>query len=96
MVDLARLVVEVLGGSSSIDFITYEQAYGHAIEDMIHRRPMSAQDRFDFSPRHELVQTIIDIADGLSGRTRIGSHEHVHFRHHRSRMVIGVTPGRCS
>lgn len=69
MVDLARLVVEVLGSSSSIDFITYEQAYGHAIEDMIHRRPDVSKLRtgFDFSPRHELVQTIIDIADGLSG-----------------------------
>lgn len=73
--DLARMVIKVLGSTSGIESLSYEQAYGHEIEDMIHRRPdvSKLNSTFGFSPRHELVQTISDIADlmnsdrGVSG-----------------------------
>ena len=65
MTGLAKLVIEILASSSEIEFLSYEQAYGHAIEDMIHRRPdvSKLRSEFEFSPRHELVQTIQDIAE---------------------------------
>ncbi|MDG2094907.1 MAG: GDP-mannose 4,6-dehydratase [Phycisphaerales bacterium] len=72
MTSLAKLVVEILASPSEIEFLSYEQAYGHAIEDMIHRRPDVSKLRsvFDFSPRHELVQTIRDIAEMMRASSR--------------------------
>ncbi|MCH2132449.1 MAG: GDP-mannose 4,6-dehydratase [Phycisphaerales bacterium] len=62
--DLAHLVVATLESSSSIEFITHEEAYGRPIEDMVHRRPDITRLRglFDFQPRFSLEQTIIDLA----------------------------------
>ena len=68
ILDLAATVIDVLGSSSTIDYLSYEEAYGHEIEDMIHRRPDVSRLRstFGFAPRYELVQTISDIAAVMS------------------------------
>jgi UDP-glucose 4-epimerase len=65
--ELASRVVEVLGSGSSIKKITYEEAYGRSIEDMIHRRPdiSRLESCFEFTPRYELDQTILDLADSI-------------------------------
>ena len=68
MSELASRVIEVLGSSSSIRKISYEEAYGRSIEDMIHRRPdiSRLQSSFEFAPRYELEQTIRDLADSIA------------------------------
>ncbi|MBG83321.1 MAG: nucleoside-diphosphate sugar epimerase [Phycisphaerae bacterium] len=68
ILSLAELVIDVLASDSKIEFLSYEKAYGHEIEDMIHRRPDVSRLRsaFDFTPCHELVQTISDIATFMS------------------------------
>lgn len=71
MLDLARLVVDVLDSSSTVDLISHEEAYGRPIEDLLHRRPDITKLRslFGFEPMIQLEQTIRDLADDIRGRT---------------------------
>ena len=39
ILDLARLVLEILGGSSEIQFIAYQEAYAPGFQDMLRRKP---------------------------------------------------------
>ena len=64
IMQLAHMVIEVLGSTSPIEIISYEAAYGRQIEDMIQRRPdvSKIQSLFDFKPLIPLEQTIRDLA----------------------------------
>lgn len=64
IMQLAHMVIEVLGSTSPIEIISYEAAYGRQIEDMIQRRPdvSKIQSLFDFKPVIPLEQTIRDLA----------------------------------
>ena len=65
--DLARRVVSVLGSSSGIEFVAYEDAYADGFEDLRHRRPDLSRLRgcVGFEPGYDLDTTIRDIADRI-------------------------------
>ncbi len=60
--ELARLIVQTVGSSSSIEFVDYDQAYAPGFEDMIRRKPIvkKLSLRTGFSPTTSL-QRIIDL-----------------------------------
>ncbi|GAB4384523.1 MAG: SDR family NAD(P)-dependent oxidoreductase [Phycisphaerales bacterium] len=65
--ELARLVIETLGSSSPIRFVSYEQAYPDGFEDLQKRRPSLERVRnaVGFTRRYSLRQTILDLAQAL-------------------------------
>jgi UDP-glucose 4-epimerase len=40
ILDLARLVIEVVGSRSTIEYVPYDDAYGPGFEDMRRRKPL--------------------------------------------------------
>lgn len=64
ILDLARLVIETLGSSSSIQMLSYREAFGDGFEDLMHRKPDLTRLRsaIDYEPTIPLEQTIRDIA----------------------------------
>ena len=63
--DLAALVKEMTSSSSSVEYISYDRAYGTGFEDMQRRLPDINKIRklIDFSPQHDLraiIQSVID------------------------------------
>lgn len=73
--DLARTVVRVLGSSSSVEHIPYEQAYSPGFEDLRKREPDLARicATIAFSPSIPLDQTIRDLAEEIVRRPDSGS-----------------------
>lgn len=65
--ELATLVVETLGSTSSIEHTPYEHAYPPGFEDLHRRRPDVALARslIDFQPEIPLTRTIVDLAGAL-------------------------------
>ena len=63
--ELARIVKEMTGSSSEIEYITYEKAYGPGYEDMQRRCPDTSKIKnlIHFEPRnnlHDIIQSVID------------------------------------
>ena len=65
ILQLARLVKEVLGSSSPIVTVPYEEAYGPGFDDMPRRVPSleKAQRLVGYRPRTELADIIREVAD---------------------------------
>jgi UDP-glucose 4-epimerase len=63
--DLARMVKEMSGSRSEIEFIPYEKAYGPGFEDMERRCPNITKIRelIGFEPKHDLVAIIQSVID---------------------------------
>lgn len=71
---LAKRIVEVLGSTSSIELVPYDQAYGEGFEDMRRRVPDNsrAERLLGFRPVTGLDEVIVAVAAGL----RVASPEH--------------------
>jgi UDP-glucose 4-epimerase len=71
---LAKRIVEVLGSTSSVELVPYDQAYGEGFEDMRRRVPDNSQaERLSgFRPVTGLDEMIVAVAAGL----RVASPEH--------------------
>lgn len=65
ILDLARRVIERTGSASSIEFVSYEQAYGRSFDDMARRVPNLAKVNaaIGFSPGYTLNQIIDAVID---------------------------------
>jgi UDP-glucose 4-epimerase len=70
ILDLARRILSLVGSSSDIVFVPYEQAYGEGFEDMQRRLPdiRRIQQLVGWTPEFTLDQTILDIAAWLRKR----------------------------
>ena len=68
--ELADLVVELTSSKSSKKFLTYEQAYGRAFDDMQRRIPSleKAFEMVGYIPKHDLRTTLGLIIDDISSR----------------------------
>lgn len=64
ILELARMVVEVLRSASNIDLVPYDKAYGPGFEDLRRRVPHLGRLRqaIDFEPEHDLLDTIRAVA----------------------------------
>jgi UDP-glucose 4-epimerase len=60
VLELARLVIQLLGSKSALELIPYDQAYSAGFEDMRHRRPAleRLQELTGFRPRRGLEEII--------------------------------------
>jgi UDP-glucose 4-epimerase len=62
---LADMIIDVTGSKSKKQFISYEQAYGRRIEDMLRRKP--SLDRINamigWAPKTSLEQTLEMVVD---------------------------------
>ena len=60
ILDLANLVVERAGSSSKLKFLTYAEAYGMEIDEIMRRRPVldKLHTMTGFQPKWSLVNTI--------------------------------------
>jgi len=67
IIDLARRVVNVLGSTSSIELVPYDDAYGPGFEDLRRRVPDLSRLRrtIDFRPEHDLESTILAVAEAM-------------------------------
>ncbi len=67
ILDLAKLVIKVLGSKSPIEFIPYERAYPKGFEDMQRRKPVitKIESFTGFKPRYGLEETIIQTAEAI-------------------------------
>jgi UDP-glucose 4-epimerase len=63
--DLARKIVEIVGSTSPIEHLSYQQAYGHDFQDMPRRVPRLEKVRaaIGFRPRQNLDQIIRGLVD---------------------------------
>jgi UDP-glucose 4-epimerase len=63
--DLARRVVRHAGSSSKVEYVSYEQAYGQAFDDMARRMPKLDKIRsvIKFQPHYDLDQIIRSVID---------------------------------
>jgi UDP-glucose 4-epimerase len=67
ILQLAERVIELTGSSSTIEFISYDEAYGAGFDDMERRVPDTSRARQLIGWRHEstLEQIILEVADSL-------------------------------
>lgn len=65
--DLATRIIDVLGSSSDIKLVPYDQAYGEGYEDMRRRVPDNSRARalVGFNPSTTLDEIILSVAAGL-------------------------------
>lgn len=72
---LAERIVEVLGSTSSIELVPYEQAYGAGFEDMQRRVPDNtrAEQLFGFRPATGLDEIILAVAARAEDKAEIGA-----------------------
>ena len=63
IIDLAQKVIAATGSSSSTTFVPFEDAYGHGIEDMLHRIPSTEKirDATGWAPTLTLDDIITDV-----------------------------------
>ena len=63
---LAELAIERAGSGSSIEYISYEQAYGRHFDDVTHRRPDLTKlfGLIAYRPQWSLEDTLDDLIDG--------------------------------
>jgi UDP-glucose 4-epimerase len=71
IIALARTILQLTASDAEIRFVPYRDAYGAGYEDMQRRIPdiTKARDLITFSPAHDLVRIINDVADDQ--RTRM-------------------------
>jgi UDP-glucose 4-epimerase len=69
MADLARRVIAVCKSSSTVEYVSYERAYGPQFDDTQRRVPRLDKIRsmIDFRPRYNLDQMIQSVKEFLSG-----------------------------
>jgi UDP-glucose 4-epimerase len=69
ILDLARLVIERAGSSSSIEFVPFDKAYGAEFDQITQRHPVEERlhSLTGFRPRWTLEQTIDDLLDRARG-----------------------------
>lgn len=69
ILDLAHRIVELLGSSSPVTLVPYDQAYGPGYEDMRRRVPDNSRSRemVGFDPQTTLDQIILRVAESLTG-----------------------------
>ena len=74
ILDLAERIREQTGSSSEIEFVAYEDVYGHGIEDMLHRIPSTAklEAAVGWRPERSLSDILGDVIEHVS-RTRPSS-----------------------
>ncbi|MFA6132876.1 MAG: GDP-mannose 4,6-dehydratase [Phycisphaerae bacterium] len=67
--DLARKIIDMTGSKSSIQHISYEEAYGRPFDDMLTRVPDLGKIKrlIDYKPRHTLEQTLAQIIEYQKG-----------------------------
>jgi UDP-glucose 4-epimerase len=72
---LAERIVELLGSTSGIELVPYEQAYGEGFEDMQRRVPDNsrAQELFGFRPATGLDEIILAVAARAEGKAEIAA-----------------------
>ena len=65
IIELAKKVIDATGSSSTTVFVPFEDAYGHGIEDMLHRIPSTDKIRaaIGWQPTLELDQILRDVID---------------------------------
>jgi UDP-glucose 4-epimerase len=65
ILDLAKLVIERTGSSSSIEFVAFERAYGALFDQITQRRPVTERLEMltGFQPHWTLEQTVDDLID---------------------------------
>lgn len=65
IIDLARLVIERAGSSSTIEFVPFDKAYGAEFDQITQRHPVEERLRqlTGFRPRWSLEQTVDDLLD---------------------------------
>ena len=70
MAELARRVIAACNSRSPVQSISYEQAYGQAVDDLARRVPKLDRIRtaIGFAPRHDLDQIIRSVIDDLRQR----------------------------
>ncbi len=63
IIDLAKKVIELTGSASEIKYLTYEQAYGRAFDDMQTRMPDLSRigELIGYSPQKNLDETLQEI-----------------------------------
>src|SRR5262245_54192590 len=63
IVDLAQKVIDATGSTSSTVFVPFEDAYGHGIEDMLHRIPSTDKIRaaIGWQPSLDLDRILADV-----------------------------------
>lgn len=68
--ELATLVKDMTGSSSSVQHVSYEEAYGNGFEDMVRRVPDLTRIRaaIGYSPTKNLRQIVQAVADSLMRR----------------------------
>ena len=69
---LAHRVVDLIGSSSGLSYVAYEDVYGIGIEDMLHRIPSTAKIRaaVGWEPRRTLDDILADVIAFERGRPR--------------------------
>jgi UDP-glucose 4-epimerase len=75
IIDLAGKILQFIGTDTTIQFVSYEEAYGPGYEDMRRRMPDigKAADLIGFSPEHDLDHIVKDVADDMRNRTLLES-----------------------
>ena len=63
ILDLANLVIQRTGSSSTVEFVPFERAYGARFDQITQRRPVTARlsELTGFAPRWTLEQTVDDL-----------------------------------
>jgi UDP-glucose 4-epimerase len=63
ILDLAQKVIDATASSSTITFVPFEDAYGHGIEDMLHRIPSTEKvhGAIGWQPTHDLDRILADV-----------------------------------
>ena len=64
ILDLAQKVIDATGSTSTtVTFVPFEDAYGHGIEDMLHRIPSTDKihEAIGWQPTHDLDRTLADV-----------------------------------
>ncbi|MHC4647661.1 MAG: GDP-mannose 4,6-dehydratase, partial [Planctomycetota bacterium] len=69
---LADKIIEMTGSKSKKEFVSYEQAYGRPIEDMMRRVPdlNRIRDTIGWQPRTGLTETLQMIIESFSKKTQ--------------------------
>ena len=75
IVDLAQKVIDATGSSSTTTFVPFEDAYGHGIEDMLHRIPSTEKIHaaIGWQPTLELDQILADVIRDMQERNAMTS-----------------------
>jgi UDP-glucose 4-epimerase len=75
IVDLAQKVIDATGSSSTLTFVPFEDAYGHGIEDMLHRIPATdkIQAATGWQPTLALDQILADVIREMQDREAMTS-----------------------